>query len=477
MIGKALLWTSAEAAAAVDVRAGRAWRASGVSIDSRAIAAGDLFVAIKGERVDGHDYVAGAFAGGAVAAIVDHVPAGLPEDKPLLVVPDTLKALGALGQAARARCHARVIAVTGSVGKTGTKEGIALALSTQGKTHASAGNLNNEIGAPLSLARMPRDAAFAVFELGMNRPGEISRLSKLVRPDVAVITNVEPVHIEFFESVEAIADAKGEIFDGMTRSGAAVLNMDNPQFERLTGIAFGRGIVRVLSFGADETAYARLIDCSLHPTCSAVAAEIGGERLDYCVAMPGRHWVINSLAILTAAKAAGADIAIAAASLSRLKPIKGRGERHRVELPGGGAFELIDDSYNASPASVRASLSVLAGMKPGAGGRRVAVLGDMLELGATAGAAHVELAADVAAAGVDLVFACGPEMRRMYDALPARLRAAHAASSVELAPRVVGAVRAGDIVMVKGSLGSKMAPIVAALRHLSETPPRAANGN
>jgi UDP-N-acetylmuramoyl-tripeptide--D-alanyl-D-alanine ligase len=392
-------------------------------------------------------------------------------------VPDTLQALVALGQAARARSHARVVAVTGSVGKTGTKEGIALALATQGKTHASTGNLNNEIGAPLSLARLPRDAVYAVFELGMNRPGEIQRLSQLVRPDVAVITNVEPVHIEFFPSVEAIADAKGEIFAGMTRSGAAVLNMDNPHFERLSGIAFGRGISRVLSFGSDETAYARLIDCSLHPTCSAVTAEIGGERLDYCVAMPGRHWVMNSLAILTAVKAAGADVAIAAASLSRLKPIKGRGERVRVELPGGGAFDLIDDSYNASPASVRASLSVLAGMKPGAGGRRIAVLGDMLELGAIAEQAHADLAPDIAAAGVELVFACGPNMKKMFDALPAKLRAVHAANSGELAPRVVGAVRAGDIVMVKGSLGTRMAPIVAALRQLSATPPKAANGN
>jgi UDP-N-acetylmuramoyl-tripeptide--D-alanyl-D-alanine ligase len=477
VIGKALLWTASEVAAALGVRAGRGWRAMGVSIDSRTIAGGELFVAIKGERHDGHDFVADAFRRGAAAAVVSRAPAGVSEEKHLVVVPDTLRALTTLGLAARARCRARVVAVTGSVGKTGTKEAIALALSTQGKTHASVGNLNNEIGVPLSLARLPRDAQFAVFELGMNHPGEISYLSKLVRPDVAVITNVEPVHIEFFGSVEAIADAKGEIFDGMTRAGAAVLNMDNPHFERLSKLAFGRGIVRVLSFGADETAYARLIDCSLHPTCSAVTAEIGGERLDYCVAMPGRHWVINSLAVLTAAKAAGADVAVAAASLSRLKPLKGRGERVRVDLPRGGAFDLIDDSYNASPASVRASLNVLAGMKPGAGGRRIAVLGDMLELGAIAGDAHRELAPDIAAAGVDLVFACGPNMRLLYDALPAKLRAAHASTSTELTPRVASAVRAGDVVMVKGSLGTKMAPIVAALRQLGEVPPKAANGN
>lgn len=472
-----VLWTSTEVAAAVGSRADRPWRASGVSIDSRTVQPGDLFVAIKGDRLDGHDFVADAFARGAAAAIVQRRPANAGDDKPLLLVDDTLAALAALGAAARARTAARIVAVTGSVGKTGTKEAIALALSTQGPTHASEGNLNNEIGAPLSLARMPRDAAFAVFELGMNHAGEIARLSRMVRPDVAVITNVEPVHIEYFGSVEAIADAKAEIFDGMTNAGIAVLNMDNAQYARLATAARKRGIVRVLSFGADERAFARLIDCSLHPTCSAVSAEIGGERLDFCLALPGRHWVLNSLAVLTAARAAGADLAVAASSLSRLKPLKGRGERHRVQLPAGGAFELIDDAYNASPASMRASLSVLAGMKPGAGGRRIAVLGDMLELGPQARDLHVALAPDIAAAGVDVVYACGPNMRTLFDTLPAKLRGAHAANSAELTPRVIGAVRAGDVVLVKGSLGSRMQPIVAALRAITQAPPRAANGN
>jgi UDP-N-acetylmuramoyl-tripeptide--D-alanyl-D-alanine ligase len=472
-----VLWTSAESAAATGGRADRAWRASGVSIDSRTVEPGDLFVAIKGEKFDGHDFVADAFRRGAAAAVVSRPPLNAPEDKPLLTVKDTLAALQGLGRAARARAAARVIAVTGSVGKTGTKEAIGLALSSQGATHVSAGNLNNEIGAPLSLARMPRDAAFAVFELGMNRAGEISRLSKLVKPDVAVITTVEPVHIEFFGSVEAIADAKAEIFDGMTRAGAAVLNTDNPLYERLAAAARRRGLARVLGFGSAEGAYARLLDCSLHPTCSAVSAQINGERLDYCLSMPGRHWVMNSLAAMAAVRAAGGDLAPAAAAMSRLKPLKGRGQRYRVALPGGGAFELIDDSYNASPASVRAALAVLGAMKPGAGGRRIAALGDMLELGSAAGEMHAGLAPDVKAAGVDLLFACGPEMRKLYDALPAKLRGAHAANSAELTPRIVGAVRAGDVVVVKGSLGSKMAPIVAALLAVSDAPPRAANGN
>jgi len=476
-VGAKVLWTSAEAAAATGGRADRAWRASGASIDSRTVEPGDLFVAIKGEKFDGHDFVADAFLRGAAAAVVSRPPANAPEDKPLLTVKDTLAALQGLARAARARTGARVIAVTGSVGKTGTKEAIGLALSGQGATHVSAGNLNNEIGAPLSLARMPREAAFAVFELGMNRAGEISRLSSLVKPDVAVITTVEPVHIEFFGSVEAIADAKAEIFDGMTRAGAAVLNMDNPLFERLSAAARKRGLARVLGFGAAEGAFARLIDCSLHPTCSAVSAQINGERLDYCLSMPGRHWVMNSLAAMAAVRAAGGDLAPAASSMSRIKPLKGRGLRHRVALPGGGAFELIDDSYNASPASVRAALAVLGAMKPGAGGRRIAVLGDMLELGAAAGEMHAELAPDVKAAGVDLVFACGPEMRRLYDALPAKQRGAHAANSQALLPRVVGAVRAGDVVVVKGSLGSRMAPIVATLLAVADAPPRAANGN
>jgi len=472
-----VLWTSAEAAAATGGRADRAWRASGVSIDSRTAQPGDLFVAIKGGNFDGHDFVADAFKRGAAAAMVSRAPTDAPEGKPLLTVKNTLTALQGLARAARARTNARVIAVTGSVGKTGTKEAIALALSTQGITHASSGNLNNEIGAPLSLARMPRNAAYAVFELGMNRAGEISRLSQLVKPDVAVITTVEPVHIEFFASVEAIADAKAEIFDGMTGPTVAILNTDNPMFERLSAAAQKRRIGRVLGFGSAEGAYARLIDCSLHPTCSAVSAEINGERLDYCLSLPGRHWVLNSLAAMAAVRAAGADLAPAAASMSRLKPLKGRGLRHRVQLPGSGAFELIDDSYNASPASVRAALAVLGAMKPGAGGRRIAVLGDMLELGADAGAMHAALAADIKAATVDLLFACGPEMRKLYDALPVKLRGAHAANSAELLPRVVGAVRAGDVVLVKGSLGSKMAPIVAALSAVADAPPRAANGN
>ena len=472
-----VLWTSADAAAATGGRADRAWRASGVSIDSRTVQPGDLFVAIKGEKFDGHDFVADAFMRGAAAAMVSRAPADAPDDKPLLTVKDTLIALQGLARAARSRTSARMIAVTGSVGKTGTKEAIALALASQGATHSSTGNLNNEIGAPLSLARMPRAAAYAVFELGMNRPGEISRLSKLVKPDVAVVTTVEPVHIEFFASLEAIADAKAEIFDGMNGPTAAILNMDNPLFDRLAAAARKRGIGRILGFGSAEGAFARLIDCSLHPTCSAVSAQINGERLDYCLAMPGRHWVMNSLAAMAAVRAAGADLAPAAASMSRLKPLKGRGLRHRVQLPGGGAFELIDDSYNASPASVRAALAVLGAMKPGAGGRRIAVLGDMLELGAEAGAMHAGLAADVKAATVELVFACGPEMRKLYDALPAKLRGAHATNSAELTPRVVGAVRAGDVVLVKGSLGMKMAPVVAALSAISDAPPRAANGN
>ena len=472
-----VLWSSAEAAAVTAGRATRDWQATGVAIDSRAVAAGDLFVALKGERVDGHDFAAAALAQGAAACVVDHRPAGLPADAPLLEVADTMAALVALGRAARMRCRARIVAVTGSVGKTGTKEALALALATHGATYASTGNLNNQIGVPLALARMPRDAAYAVFELGMNHAGEIAALSALVRPDIAVITNVEPVHLEFFGTLEAIADAKAEIFASTAKAGTAVLNIDNPMFERLVEHCGARGLRRILSFGAGEHAYARLIDCSLHPTVSAVTAEIGGERLDYCLPVPGRHWVINSLAVLAVARAAGADLAAAAASLSRLKPIKGRGERHRVVLPGGGAFEVIDDAYNASPPAMRAALAVLGNMKPGAGGRRIAVLGDMLELGPQADALHHELAPHLLEAGVDLVFACGKHMRALFEALPARLRGAHAANAAALLPRAVGAVRAGDVVLVKGSLGSRMAPLVAALRAVADPQVRAANGN
>jgi UDP-N-acetylmuramoyl-tripeptide--D-alanyl-D-alanine ligase len=472
-MGEAALWTAADAAAATGGRATSSWRAGGVAIDSRAVEPGDLFVALRGPKNDGHDYVAGALAAGAAAVLVDHVPAGF-ESAPLLVVADTFDGLNALARAARHRCRARIVAVTGSVGKTSVKEALKLVLSRQAKTAATVGNLNNQWGVPLSLARMAPDTAYGVFEMGMNHPGELTPLSQLVQPDVAVITTIAPAHTEFFAAIGEIADAKAEIFNGM-RGGTAVLNRDNAYFATLAVAAFGRGLDRIVGFGAHPDATARVESWTPSAEGSAVNASINGRRLAYRIAQPGRHWVINSLAVLAAAAALGADLAAAAAALAELPAAKGRGERHHVAY-SGGAFLLIDDSYNASPASMRAAFEILGISEPGRGGRRIAVLGDMLELGPTADELHAGLADALLASGVELVFTAGAHMKHLHEALPRDRRGGHAATSEGLAPLVLGAVRPGDVVTVKGSFGSRMAVIVGALKSIDNTPPRAANG-
>lgn len=456
------LWTASEAAVATGGRNTRDWSASGVSIDSRSIAAGDLFVALAGPNFDGHDFVKDALAKGTAAAMVARVPAGVSEAAPLLIVADTMAALEALGRASRRRTTAQIVGVTGSVGKTGTKEALRRAFERQGATFASVGSLNNQWGVPLSLSRMPRETAFGVFEMGMNHAGEIDALSRLVEPHVAVITTVEPVHLGHFPSIAAIADAKAEIFAGMAPSGAAVLNRDNPHFERLAAAARARGIIRIVGFGSHPEAAVKLIDSHRYATASAVTASVMGEIVDYCIAIPGQHWVMNSLAVLGAVKAAGADVGAAAGAMSSLRPLEGRGRRHLIAVAGGTA-ELIDESYNASPASMRAAFGVLAAMTPPKGGRRIAVLGDMLELGDEAARLHAELAQPLIDAGVNLVFAAGPMMRHLYDALPKRMRGAHAATAAALAETVSRRLRPGDIVSVKGSHGSRMGEVVKRL--------------
>jgi UDP-N-acetylmuramoyl-tripeptide--D-alanyl-D-alanine ligase len=453
------LWTAAEVATATHGRSTRDWVASGVSIDSRSVAPGDLFIALAGPKFDGHDFVADALASGAAACLVSRVPPGIAADAPLVLVADTMTALEDLGRAARQRTSAVIVGVTGSVGKTGTKEALRRAFARQGASFASAGSLNNQWGVPLSLARMPRDAAYGVFEMGMNHPGEIDALSRIVHPNVAVITTVEPAHLGFFPSVEAIADAKAEIFAGMEPRGAAVLNHDNPHFMRLAAAARAKGITRILSFGKHPDATIKLVDSDLYATASAVTATVMDEIVDYCIAIPGWHWVMNSLAVLAAVKAAGGDVGIAAAAMSSLSPLDGRGRRHKVAV-AGGTVELIDESYNASPASMRAAFAVLGVIKPAKGGRRIAVLGDMLELGDEASRLHAELTQPLTEAGIDLVFAVGRNMRSLYDALPKRMRGGHADTSTEIAETVVRHLRPGDVVTVKGSFGSRMAEVV-----------------
>jgi UDP-N-acetylmuramoyl-tripeptide--D-alanyl-D-alanine ligase len=472
------LWTSAEIAAAVNGKAGKAFAADGVSIDSRKVDRGDLFVALHGPNFDGNDFVAGALGVGAAGAVVDRIPANTAADLPVIVVQDTLDALHALGAAARTRSTARIAAVTGSVGKTSTKEALKAALAAFGRTFASQGNLNNHWGAPLSLARMPRDAEFGVFELGMNHANEITPLSKLVRPAVAIITNVEAVHIEFFNSVAEIADAKAEIMDGMEAGGTIMLPRDNAYYDRLFAHATRRGI-RVLSFGTDDQADARLIDCQLSPNGSRVIADILGTKVSYGLGLPGLHQAKNSLAVLAAIAAFGLDLAQAAAALGGVKALKGRGARERLHLPAG-AITLLDESYNASPASVRAALSLLSGSEPEGRGRRIAVLGDMRELGQQGPALHRELAPDLAAAGVERAFLIGPLMRGLHDLLPESMRGGHWPDSQSAVAPVRDALNGGDTVLVKGSLGTRMAPIVEALRAAdAETirRPKAANGD
>ena len=456
------LWTLGEIAAATrGACLGAAGTpVSGFSIDSRALAPGEGFVAIRGPNRDGHAFVAAALDQGAACAIVDNSFPPNDEEK-LVRVGDTLEALNDLGRAARARARdTLVIAVTGSAGKTGTKEALRLALAPSGSVHASAKSFNNHWGVPLSLANMPKATRFGVFEIGMNHPGEIAALVPLVKPQIAIVTTVAPVHLGFFRSVEEIANAKAEIFGGLIPGGVAIINRDIPYFERLKAHALEHG-ARIVGFGESEHADARLERVELLADDSNVAAELFGEPFTYRLGAPGRHLVQNSLAVLAAAKLAGADLALAAKALEKLHAGPGRGARILID---GGRMAIVDESYNANPASMRAALAMLSLLPRCDFPRRVAVLGDMLELGPEGPRLHAELAEVVDGAGVDVVFACGELMKSLYEALPASRRGAYAKTSEELAPKLVEAVGPGDAIVVKGSLGSRMAPLVEALK-------------
>ncbi len=459
------LWTVAEMAQAMrSTQSGQLPEAvTGLSIDSRTVQPAEAYFAIKGDVHDGHDFVAAALEAGAALAVVDAAHRhACSADAPLLVVPDVLDGLRMLARAARARLSGQVVAVTGSVGKTSTKEMLRHVFAAQGAAHASVASFNNHWGVPLSLARCPRDTAYAVFEIGMNHAGEIEPLVKMVRPHAAIVTTVEPVHLEFFGTVEAIADAKAEIFAGLEPGGVAILNADNSQFARLCEKARAAGVTRIVTFGTDEAADARLIDVALQAASSAVHARIFDHDATYKLAMPGRHMAMNSLAVLATVSLFGADLALAALSLAHLAPPAGRGARRRLDVGGGGAT-LIDESYNANPASMAAALGVLGRAELGERGRRIAVLGDMLELGRDGPDLHRGLAAAMTANDIDAVFCCGPLMRHLWEALPSSRRGGYADHAAALESQVVGAVHAGDAVMVKGSLGSRMKVIVTAL--------------
>ncbi len=437
---------------------------NGVSIDSRNLAPGDLFVAIKGDKMDGHDFVEAALKNGAGVAMVSRATPAMQAAGPVLTVADDpLRGLENIGRAARARSGAQIIAVTGSVGKTSTKEMLAVALAASGETHASAASYNNHWGVPLTLSRLSREAAFGIFEIGMNHSGEISPLVAMVRPHIAIVTSIAPSHLGNFKSLDEIADAKAEIFTGVVAGGSAIINRDTPYFERLAETARKAGIKTIIGFGRHEKSDVRLLGLALHPACCCVTVDVMGEICTYRLGLPGEHMALNSLAVLAAAKLAGADLARAALALAEAKPAKGRGVQQSLRMPGG-ALQLIDESYNANPTSVRAALALLKQARPGKAGRRIAVLGDMLELGDGAAALHAGLGSAVDEAGVDILYAAGPLMAHLWNDTPVSRRGAYAEKSDALVEPLLNSLRPGDVVMVKGSLGSRMGPIVEAMK-------------
>ena len=437
---------------------------TGVSFDSREIEGGEIFFAIRGVRMDGHAFVAEALKRGAGLAVVSRVDEDMRAAGPLLVVEDTLAALRALGRAGRARTNAKVVGVTGSVGKTTTKEMLARALSAIGPTHAPPGSFNNHWGVPITLARIPRQAQFAVIEMGMNAPGEIADLVALARPHVAVVTHVAESHIGAFGDLAGIARAKAEIFSGVAVGGAAVINVDAPHADILLKAARAADIERIITVGGGENADVRLlraVNDARNGTVS-VEAEVMGQPVVFLVGMAGEHMARNALVVLAVAEALGLELAPILQGLRDMRPLAGRGRRHTLRLPGGAAL-LIDESYNANPASMRAALAVLGEIEPQGNGRRIAVLADMLELGERSAALHAGLAEAVEAARVDVLCTVGPEMARLREAVPAHVHGPHAAEAAALEGPLREMLRPGDVILLKGSNGMRLGPLARAL--------------
>ncbi|MEP3046278.1 MAG: UDP-N-acetylmuramoylalanyl-D-glutamyl-2,6-diaminopimelate--D-alanyl-D-alanine ligase [Roseibium sp.] len=442
---------------------------TGISIDTRTLQRGDAFIAIIGDRLDGHDYVAAAMqAGASLAVVAESRLDDLQKDGRYVVVEDPLEAMRQLGIAARARTDARIVAVTGSVGKTGTKEALRLALERSGKVHASVASFNNHWGVPLTLARMPADTEYGIFEIGMNHAGEITPLVKMVRPHVAIITTVQPVHLEFFDSVEKIAQAKAEIFSGLEPNGAAILNKDNGQYDLLRFLAATSGVSTVKTFGNDPSADSHIDKVVHRDDGSSIEARILDHEVIYKIGASGKHHIENSLAVMTAVVELGADLAKAGLAMSEMRAPKGRGELSRLQVKGG-ELDLIDESYNANPASMRAALSVLADVPVKSPGRRVAIIGDMRELGVEADRLHAELAQPIEDAEVDAVYCVGPHMQALWTQLPKDRRAQYREHAKDLEELLLGDLGPGDVVMIKGSLGTQMGPLVEALKN--EYPP------
>ncbi len=454
------LWTDRTASRATGGRATAPFEADGVAFDSREVRDSDLFVALAGTTTDGHRHVGQAFEKGAAAAMVSREPEDAPPPaSPLLLVIDTSRGLGDLAREARRRTGARIAAVTGSVGKTGAKEMLRAVLARQGPTHASEKSYNNHVGTPLSLARMPAATRYGIFEVGTNAPGEVRPLSRMVRPHVALVTTVEPVHVGNFAGESALVEEKAAIFEGLEAGGVAVINADNRHAGALARHA-GRCGARVVPFGSCAEAAFRLVDWSPTAAGSRVRMAAAGSVHDYTLGLHGRHLALNSVAVLAVVDALGGDIGEAAAAMADLEPPAGRGVRHAVALPGGIAL-VIDESYNASPVAVRAALEVLAATPTGPGGRRVAVLGDMAELGPAGPEAHAGLA-DAVHGSVDRLFTVGPLMNHLVDRLPLGCRGGSAHDAAAMADLLAGQLGPGDVVLVKGSRRVGLEAVVGA---------------
>lgn len=465
------LWTAQEAEGATGGRAVGDWAAHGVSIDTRSLQKGDLFVALKDQR-DGHDYVAQALEQGAAAALVSRIPFGLRGDAPLLVVDDVLGALEALGRAGRVRSRAKVAAITGSAGKTSTKEMLRLMLERQGKTHAAEASYNNHWGVPLTLARLPQDADFAVIEIGMSGPGEIAPLARLAAPDAVMITTIAPAHLQAFEGIDGIAHEKAAIFEGLRTGGVAVLNADLESSPLLIERAHKAG-ARIVTFGARSGCDYHLQQPPiLSEAATVIKAECAGTPLVFKIAALGAHFALGALGALALLDALGGDIVIGAQDLAAWQPPEGRGGRVRITLDPveERCIDLIDDAFNANPASMAASLTMLATLTPPhpAGGKRVVILGDMLELGAQEAELHRALAEHPALRDISVIHCVGPRMRTLYEALPPRLRGEWTGDAQEMARRARHLFAAGDTVLVKGSKGSQVSLIARALRRMEQ---------
>ena len=467
------LWTAFEAAAATGgalcARGGdpcrwvaEEWAADGISIDTRTLKRGEIFVALADAR-DGHDFVKAAFEKGAPAALVARAPGDTPDGAPLLLVRDTLEGLRDLARAARVRNFGKRIAVTGSAGKTSVKEMLHAALASSGSVHAADRSFNNHWGVPLTLARLPIDCEFGIFEIGMNHAGEITPLTRLVAPHVAIVTTIAPAHLEFFGSLDKIAEAKSEIFSGVAKNGAAVLPRDSSQFDLLKDRARDAGVRRIISFGEHDEADIRLVDYALKGEQGAINVSAFGEAIGFTLGAPGRHQAVNALAVIAALNAIGEPLGPALDALAGFAAGEGRGARRKIRIAGGGEILLIDESYNANPASMAAALALLGASRPRGNGRRIAVLGEMLELGPQGPALHAALVESLIVANVDRLYVAGELMDHLWDAAPKAMRGARAETAAELASAVLADLRDGDVVMVKGSNASKVSDIARAL--------------